>query len=279
MRLVPAQTPREPAWRTVILLQLHTLDKVRRRLHRSTLQRVVLALFVATLLFGSFVFSDTRPGTPAIHAAAAGCSEYRIRYGDTLNAIAWRYHTTIWTLARANGIRNVNLIYAGAWMCIPSGSGRVNTGGGGSGARFNGIVRWYDYGALQWSSRAQVRSILYAAAASNGLPARLLLAIAWQESNWTQHVISWDGGIGVMQVMPYTAMDINAGSGIRRDPYLVGDNIYMGATYLRWLWNSFHGNLARTISAYNEGGWAVMHRGIFNWGYVNNVLYLMRVLS
>ena len=27
----------------------------------------------------------------------------------------------------------------------------------------------------------------------------------------------------------------------------------------------------------NEGGWAVIHRGIFNWRYVNNVLYLMQV--
>jgi len=113
-------------------------------------------------------------------------------------------------------------------------------------------------------------------AARYSLPANLLLAIAWQESGWYQHVIAWDGGIGVMQLMPYTAMGINAGTGMRRDPYRLWDNINLGATYLSWLWRDFHGYLAKVISAYNEGGWAVIHRGIFNWRYVRNVLYLMR---
>ena len=102
------------------------------------------------------------------------------------------------------------------------------------------------------------------------------MAIAWQESGWYQHVIARDGGIGVMQIMPYTAQDINRSSGIRRDPYRLGDNIYMGANYLYWLWHNFRGNVVRVISAYNEGGWAVIHWGIFNWRYVNNVLALMR---
>jgi len=47
-----------------------------------------------------------------------GCS-YAVRYGDTLQAIAWRYHVDVWTLARANGIYNLNWIYAGQWLRIP----------------------------------------------------------------------------------------------------------------------------------------------------------------
>jgi len=142
---------------------------------------------------------------------------------------------------------------------------------------YNGTVRWYYFKALQWSTRGQVISMLRWAAHRYGLPVNLLMAIAWQESGWTQHVIAWDGGIGVMQLMPYTAMGINSGTGIRRDPYHLWDNINLGATLLSWLWHNFHGNLAKVISAYNEGGWAVVRRGIFNWHYVNNVLYLMRV--
>jgi len=118
---------------------------------------------------------------------------------------------------------------------------------------------------------------LHEVAARYGLPANLLLAIAWQESGWTQHVIAWDGGIGVMQVMPYTAMRINTGTGIRRDPYHLWDNINLGATLLSWLWRNFHWNLVQTISAYNEGSWAVVRRGVYNWHYVSNVLSLMRV--
>lgn len=38
---------------------------------------------------------------------------YRIRYGDTLYSIAWRYGVTSWQLQEWNGIQNPNLIYAG----------------------------------------------------------------------------------------------------------------------------------------------------------------------
>ena len=47
-----------------------------------------------------------------------GCS-YWVRYGDTLSSIAWRYGTSAWTLARANGIYNLNWIYAGQRLFIP----------------------------------------------------------------------------------------------------------------------------------------------------------------
>lgn len=44
---------------------------------------------------------------------------YQIRPGDTLSGIAARYHTTVGALAKLNGIKNVNLIYAGARLRIP----------------------------------------------------------------------------------------------------------------------------------------------------------------
>ncbi len=44
---------------------------------------------------------------------------YRVRWGDTLNSIAWRYGTTYWALARANNLYNPNYIYAGMLLRIP----------------------------------------------------------------------------------------------------------------------------------------------------------------
>jgi len=244
-------------------------------------KNMVFLVCSAVLLFSSFVVSqDQRSAQAANPGPGNGCSRYTVHSGDTLSAIAWRHNTNYWALARVNGIRNVNLIFVNQQLCIPYRLGRGYQGGGGSGSNgvlANGYVRWYAYDALQWSSRGQIVALLHRAAAIFGLPANLLLAIAWEESGWYQHVIAWDGGIGVMQLMPYTAMGINRGTGIRRDPYHLWDNIMLGTTYLRWLWNGFHGNLVDIISAYNEGGWAVMHRGIFNWRYVHNVLSLMRV--
>jgi hypothetical protein len=51
-------------------------------------------------------------------------STYLIKRGDTLSALAARFRTTVGALAKANGIRNVNLIYAGATLRIPGHSGQ-----------------------------------------------------------------------------------------------------------------------------------------------------------
>ncbi|HET9999643.1 MAG TPA: transglycosylase SLT domain-containing protein [Ktedonobacteraceae bacterium] len=243
-------------------------------------KNMVLLVCSAVLLFSSFVVSQNLRNAHAANPGPGnGCSWYTVHRGDTLSLIAHRYNTNYSTLARVNGIRNVNLIFVNQQLCIPYRLGNGGNQGGGrgsSGVLANGTVLWYDYNALQWSSRDQVVTLLRRAASMYGLPANLLLAIAWQESGWYQHVIAWDGGIGVMQLMPYTAMGLNRQTGIRRDPYHLWDNILLGTIYLRSLWNGFHGDLVNIISAYNEGGWAVIHRGIFNWRYVNNVLSLMR---
>jgi len=243
-----------------------------RRVRMSTTMGT-LFLVSALLLCASVAVYSFR--TSLLAASASSCTRYTVESGDTLSNIAQRYHTTIWTLARANDIANLNLIFVNQHLCVPSYGHHASS----AGITTNGTVRWYAYDALDWSDRSQVRNLLYQVAANHHLPARLLLAIAWQESNWTQHVIAWDGGIGVMQLMPYTAMGINAGIGQQLDPYSLWDNLNLGATYLQWLWQSFHGNLTKVISGYNEGGWAVEHRGIFNWPYVNNVLAFMNSLN
>lgn len=47
-----------------------------------------------------------------------GCT-YWVRYGDTMSSIAARYGTNAWSLAHANGIYNLNWIYAGQQLNIP----------------------------------------------------------------------------------------------------------------------------------------------------------------
>ncbi len=60
---------------------------------------------------------------------------YLIRRGDTLSALARRFGTTVQDLARQNGIRNVNLIYAGRTLKIP---GRSDSFGSRPAAQNNG---------------------------------------------------------------------------------------------------------------------------------------------
>ncbi len=44
---------------------------------------------------------------------------YTVRWGDTLWSIASRYGTTVWAIAHANGIWNINYIWAGQHLWIP----------------------------------------------------------------------------------------------------------------------------------------------------------------
>jgi LysM repeat protein len=53
---------------------------------------------------------------------SAGGAVYTVQRGDTLASIAYRYGTTIWAIANANGLANPRYIYAGQQLRIPSGS-------------------------------------------------------------------------------------------------------------------------------------------------------------
>jgi LysM repeat protein len=59
---------------------------------------------------------------------------YTVRRGDTLAAIAYRYGTTAWAIAQANGLANPNYIYPGQQLRIAGGGGNAappaSTGGG-----------------------------------------------------------------------------------------------------------------------------------------------------
>ncbi|MCL4247191.1 MAG: LysM peptidoglycan-binding domain-containing protein [Anaerolineae bacterium] len=44
---------------------------------------------------------------------------YLVRYGDTMLGIARYFGLSPWSIAQANGIYNLNLIYAGQWLRIP----------------------------------------------------------------------------------------------------------------------------------------------------------------
>ncbi len=246
------------------------------RLFPSFLKPCLLLILTMGIFFASFMVPQYQATALAANPGSGHiCSWYTVYPGDTLGILANRYRSTIWALAHANYIPNINLIFVGQRLCIPR-PNRSSSSWQPRGIFRNGTVRWYAYDALEWSNHAQINGQIHQIAALYGLPANLMLAIAWQESGWQQHVISRDGGIGVMQVMPYTAVWINSITNKRFDPYKLWDNLTISATYLRWLWQEFGGNWAQIISAYNEGAYAVSHWGIYDWSYVNSVFSLAR---
>jgi len=118
------------------------------------------------------------------------------------------------------------------------------------------------------------RELVAAAAAREGVDARLVDAVIRVESGYRPDARSRKGAMGLMQLMPATAQRYAV-----RDPYDPTDNINAGTRHLKTLLDRFELSLA--LAAYNAGEAAVERfRGIPPYAetqdYVRRVLRLFR---
>ncbi|MDE3087809.1 MAG: LysM peptidoglycan-binding domain-containing protein [Chloroflexota bacterium] len=77
---------------------------------------------VLVIPYAGYPYSYARyyyPAYPVYYPRPTYGCYYWVRYGDTMTGIAARYGTNPWTLARANGIYNLNWIWAGQRLFIP----------------------------------------------------------------------------------------------------------------------------------------------------------------
>ena len=72
-------------------------------------------------------------GLSWIAPSPAGATTVRVQRGETLSAIAARYHTTVGALAAANRLANPDRIVAGSLLQIPGPPAATPSGGGSSG--------------------------------------------------------------------------------------------------------------------------------------------------
>ena len=114
-------------------------------------------------------------------------------------------------------------------------------------------------------SYSQVSSHIRREAKRNGLDYNLVKAVIAAESGFNAGAVSPVGAVGLMQIMPTTAMDL----GLRSDAqYSVEDkltdpalNIRLGTRYLKFLVNKYPGRLDLAVAAYNAGHGAVARAG------------------
>jgi len=129
------------------------------------------------------------------------------------------------------------------------------------------------------ADREYLRPILVRYAQENGLPADLVMALAWVESSWRRTAVSDVGAVGVMQLMPntveYTSKTL-LGLRSNLDPKNATSNVRMGAKYLRHLLDQNRGNVRQALIAYNQGLTSLKTNGSYSVAerYADRVLAL-----
>lgn len=93
-----------------------------------------------------------------------------------------------------------------------------------------------------------------AAADKHGIPQDLFLRLVHQESRFNQNAVSHAGAIGLAQLMPQTAAELNV------DPKVPAQNLEGGARYLKQQYREF-GTWRLALAAYNAGPGAVKKYG------------------
>jgi soluble lytic murein transglycosylase len=111
-------------------------------------------------------------------------------------------------------------------------------------------------------------------AVQRDLDPRLVQSVMQVESGYNPRALSTKGAIGLMQLMPETALELEV-----EDPWDPEQNVKGGTEYLRRMLDQFSGDLERALAAYNAGPNAVVrHSGVPPFAetraYVSRVLCL-----
>lgn len=217
----------------------------------------------------------------AAAAPAMSTQRVRVRPGDTVGAIALRHGVTQASILKANALAPGSVIYAGRVLRIPVGSSPTAGQTTFAGRRYSsavvgaaGVNRGYLAGAPV-PGRSDTRAMIVDTARRHGLDPRLALAIAWQESAWSQRQVSVANAIGVMQVIPSSGAWASSLAGRRLDLLNTQDNVTAGVVILRSLTRAA-ATEEQAVAGYYQGLAGVQAHGMYadTRAYVRSVLAL-----
>jgi soluble lytic murein transglycosylase-like protein len=95
---------------------------------------------------------------------------------------------------------------------------------------------------------AEFDSIIASCSNQYGVPSSLVKAVIHAESGYNPNAVSKKGAAGLMQLMPGTAQQLKVS-----DSFNPGDNIRGGVKYLKFLLDTFKGDVTLALAAYNAG--------------------------
>jgi len=120
---------------------------------------------------------------------------------------------------------------------------------------------------------AEFDKIINSCSSEFGVDRSLVKAVIHAESGYNPNAVSSKGAAGLMQLMPATAQDLRVA-----DSFNPSDNIRGGVRYLRFLLDTFKGDVTLALAAYNAGlGNVAKHGGVPPYEETRN--YVSKVLS
>ena len=122
-------------------------------------------------------------------------------------------------------------------------------------------------------TQREIDAAIDKAAAHHNVDPNLVRALVKVESNFNPNAVSRKGAMGLMQLMPQTARQLNL-----KNPFDPQQNIDAGVRHLKQLLDNYGGDVRLSLAAYNAGSGAVARsRGVPNYAETRN--YVRRITN